>query len=569
MSRPFGWSVLLALTALVGFRLLYGLSMPFWFEDERQVYLIGLQSFARAEWPYFGADVVWTGGQVPGALLGWLIRLPLAIWPAPESPVVFLNLLSVAALALLAWYLSHRLPAVPRWLIWTSLFTLPWTLNFSTHIVNPSYTLAGAVIFFVGFFEGMPQLSRRIVPFAAAWSMMGAGLLFVMQLHMSWVLLVPYVTAALVALAVGQRGLQAVGSAVVAFAAGAAVPGILLVPTILRFGWNAGQVESAVAFHQQDPFELVTTAARVLSFASFEVNRFIGMSTAERLLVFWRHPVVALMVIPVGVAGILHPVWMAVSAIRSSGPDRPASQDWMRVRVLMLATIALITGSYYFSVRGPQAHSFYVAFPISALFAFTCWDVRARVRGGRLPWLERIAMAVIAANMVLHAGLAIDRLGRQSLYVDRSLVAAAIAHRNDRYIGDRRDTALGQQNREPRASDAVTDVEAYRSATAASDLQVTAARWTPVAGRISSFEVTVLNRSRVAAWLDIRLATVYSDTTGATIESREVVVKQILQPGESRTWTDVADGWTPEDARTASVAIIGAEKVIPVRRHPY
>ena len=52
------------------FRLFYGLSMPFWFEDERQVYLIGLRSFARGEWPYFGADVVWTGGQLPGALLG-------------------------------------------------------------------------------------------------------------------------------------------------------------------------------------------------------------------------------------------------------------------------------------------------------------------------------------------------------------------------------------------------------------------------------------------------------------------------------------------------------------------
>ena len=127
-TRP---SVLLALTALFGFRLLYGLSMPFWFEDERQVYLIGLQSFARGEWPYFGADVVWTGGQVPGALLGWLIRLPLELWSAPESPVVFLNLLSFAALALLAWYLSRRLSGVPRWLIWMSLFMLPWTLTAS------------------------------------------------------------------------------------------------------------------------------------------------------------------------------------------------------------------------------------------------------------------------------------------------------------------------------------------------------------------------------------------------------------------------------------------------------
>jgi hypothetical protein len=46
---------------------------------------------------------------------------------------------------------------VPRWLIWTSLFTLPWTLNFSTHIVNPSYVLPAQVMFFVGFFEAMPQ----------------------------------------------------------------------------------------------------------------------------------------------------------------------------------------------------------------------------------------------------------------------------------------------------------------------------------------------------------------------------------------------------------------------------
>jgi hypothetical protein len=369
--------------------------------------------------------------------------------------------------------------------------------------------------------------------------------------------------------AMGQRRLQAVRTAVVSFVAGAAVPGILLMPTILRFGWNAGQVDSAVAFHQQSPFELLTTTARVLSFASFEVNRFIGMSTAERLLVLWRHPVIALMVIPVGVAGILHPVWMAVSAFRSAGPDKPAAQDWMRVRLLMLATIVLITGSYYFSVRGPQAHSFYVAFPVSALFAFTCWEVRARARGGRLPGLERIAMAVIAANMVLHAGLAIDRLGRQSLYVDRNLVSAAIADRNDRYLGDRRDTARGQQNREPRSYDAVTDIEAYRAATASVDLQLTAARWTPVASRISAFEITVANRSRAAAWLDIRLAATYTDAAGAVVESRELVIKQILQPGESRMWKDIADGWVPDEATSATIRIVGAEKVIPVPRHPY
>jgi hypothetical protein len=289
------------------------------------------------------------------------------------------------------------------------------------------------------------------------------------------------------------------------------------------------------------------------------------MSTAERLLVLWRHPVVALAAIPVAIAGVLHPLWMAVSAFRPSGPTAPMTQDWLQVRLLTLATVVLITASYYFSVRGPQAHSFYLVFPVSALFAFTCWDVRARVAGGRLFRLERVAIVVIVANMVLHAGLAIDRLDRQSLYVDRSLVAAAIADRNDRYLGDRRDTAHGQLNRDPRPSDPVTDIDAYRAATPSGDLQITSARWTPVMDRISSFEVTILNRSRHAAWLDIRLATTYTDQAGTVLETREFVIKQILQPGESRTWVDVTDGWIPATASNETMTIVGAEKSIPRR----
>jgi hypothetical protein len=57
-------AAILALAALFAFRVFYGLTMPFWFDDGRQVYLVGLQSFVRGEWPYFAADVVWTGAQL-------------------------------------------------------------------------------------------------------------------------------------------------------------------------------------------------------------------------------------------------------------------------------------------------------------------------------------------------------------------------------------------------------------------------------------------------------------------------------------------------------------------------
>lgn len=546
------------------FRLFYGLSMPFWFEDERQVFLIGLRSFARGEWPYFGADVVWTGGQVPGALLGWLVRGPLTLWPVPEAPIVALNVLSAATLALFAWYLTRRLTLVPPWLIWTTLFVLPWTLNFSTHVVNPSYALAGGIVFFVGFFEGMPALSRAILPVPLAWGMMGAGLAWMMQIHMSWVLLPPYVVTAFAAgLMRGGAGSRAqrigwTARAAGGFALGAAVVGSLLIPTVVRYGFGAGDVGSTVQAQVRSPLDLVTTAARVLSFASFEVNRFLGLSSAERALVFWRHPLLLPFAAIVAAAGLAQPIWMTVSALRT----RPGGSDWARVRLLLVATVLLIYATYFFSIRGPQAHSFLVVFPVAILFATSCWQVRAEARGGRMPGLERVAMVTIASSVILHAGLAADRWTRLSLYADRELVAAAIRTPNDRFLGDRRDTNLTRVDRSPRPIDRVGDAAAFAAADPLVDLRIVEFEWTPVLGRFSSFRVTVGHVGNAAAWVDIRLATAYFGATGERLAARERVIKHVIQPGETRTWRDVPDGAVPAGARTMTVTVAGAERVV-------
>ena len=136
----------LALAALFGFRLLVGLSGKLFTEDETQIYLLGLRFFTSGHWPYFGPDVVWTSTQIPGALQPLLVGLPFFIARIPEAPYLLLNVLSMGALALFAWYLSARLPELPRWLLWGWLFTLPWTLELSTHIINPSYVLPASVI---------------------------------------------------------------------------------------------------------------------------------------------------------------------------------------------------------------------------------------------------------------------------------------------------------------------------------------------------------------------------------------------------------------------------------------
>ena len=145
------WRVALLLGACFAFRLLFGLSREFFFEDETQIFLLGFRYHATGAWPFFGPDVVWTRSEIPGALQALLVGVPLRVLAIPESPFVLLNLLSFTAISAFAWYTCEQLPKVPRWLVWGWLLTIPWTLQFSAHIINTSYILAPALVFKRGF----------------------------------------------------------------------------------------------------------------------------------------------------------------------------------------------------------------------------------------------------------------------------------------------------------------------------------------------------------------------------------------------------------------------------------
>src|SRR5258708_2385963 len=187
--------VTLALGLLFLFRLGFGLCSDVSGDDPKQTYLIGLKYVCTGSWPYFGPDVI-EGMQVPGALEGLVVGFPLRIFRVPESPYLFLNLLSFAALCLLAWYFSKRLPGFPRWLLWGWLMTAPWVLSCSTNILNVSYVLFGSVLFFVGFFETIPTLSLKIIPPWLCYLIMGFSLFWIAQFHLSYVLLIPFILLA-------------------------------------------------------------------------------------------------------------------------------------------------------------------------------------------------------------------------------------------------------------------------------------------------------------------------------------------------------------------------------------
>jgi hypothetical protein len=313
--------------------------------------------------------------------------------------------------------------------VWGWLLTSPWTLNLSTVIYNPSYVLAGGVLFFVGALELYAPTRRGLVGARCANAMTGFGLFWVMQLHMSWVVLVPYALAALAFQF--KDGLRRGLSALAWFAVGAAPLAALLVPTYLKYGLSAGSggTAGAVRFIAGNAWALWGVVNRTLSFASFEVARFVGGHTRERVEFLrgepWLAPF-AFFLFAVGVA--------QVAALLGSWFLRAHAQtDWRAIKYLALFNVVLLYLCFLFSLKPPQSNHLYVTLPVPVLYAFYCWDrLLARPR-----W-RKLAAAVLACGLLFHAGLALHNLPRVSLYVDRRAAQDALDARDYRILGERR-----------------------------------------------------------------------------------------------------------------------------------
>jgi hypothetical protein len=414
------------------FRLGFGLCSQFLDPDTTQIYLLGLKFYTTGAWPYFGPDVTNTI-QIPGALQALVVGLPLRLLPLPETPYLIVNLLSFAALCFFAWYCSRRLPELPKWFVWTWLLTAPWTLNISTHIFNPSYVLPGAILFFVGALETLPFLSRDLVPRRWANFMMGFALCWIMQFHLSWVVLVPYVALSFYFQARDLRGRMF--SSVLWFAAGAVIPGSFLIPTFIKYGvaGGLGNTNESVGFNATNLWRHLNVVegvlGRFLSFASFELPRFIGDNTATRLAFINENPWLIPIVVFLTLVGILQCVAMLILWFRK----KHTQPDWRALKYFTLATILLLYVSFLFSLKAPVSHTFYVTFPVAMLYSFYCWSEFLKKKS----W-QKFAAVFLICGLLFDIGLAATNLKRVSLYLEREKIVKAIKTSDYRVLGERR-----------------------------------------------------------------------------------------------------------------------------------
>jgi len=540
--------VLVVLIAAFLFRLAFGLCSEFWLEDETQVYLLGLRYAARGEWPYFGPDIGGIRAQLPGALQSLLVGVPLRVAGVPEAPYLPLNVLSLAALVAFGWYVRRRLPTLPGWLVYGWLLSAPWTLNFSTHVVNVSYVLPAAIVFFMGVLEALPGQRAGVLSLDVAHFMTGFALLWLVQLHMSWVVLIPFLMLVLVYRA--REGTVPLLRALAFTAIGGTLPGLLLVPTIWKYGLLAGGTEQTVRAEWLDPSKLLLITARFLSFASFETARFLGRSTARRTYFFSQHLWLLPLVVLPAVAGLVQPIVMVGLWARKNAGDL----YWRGLKWMVLATVLLLYASYFFaSNKDPQAHAFYVMAPLSLLYAFHCF----RQMDG--PRFRRVAAAVLVLGVAYHAGLAGVRFRERSLYKNRRVVVAALRARIPEVFGHRRPFArdAGEPPPEERTP-------AFEAANEQPDLHITIDGWRRGAGGSSLFDMTLQHVGSAAAYRDLRYVTEYRDASGGFVRTGEGKVYEVIQPGQTLRLPAFNEGGVDARAARAVFRVVGAEKLVPI-----
>jgi hypothetical protein len=413
----------LLLTLAFLFRLAFGLCSEIWFVDQQQIYLIGLKYYTTGLWPYFGPDVA-GGIQLPGALQGLMVGLPLRLLPIPESPYIWLNLLSFAGLCLLAWYSSKRLPQFPRWILWTWLLTAPWVLNWSTNIDNDSYVLFGSCLFFVGFFESLPPLTLKLIPNWLANLMMGFALGWNAQFHLSYVILIPLVLVSL-----GWQLWKKPTFSLLGFAAGAAITYSLVIPTWIQYGLSSGNTANALTFNPKNFLSFFTVLFRYLALACCELPRFIGANGADRLAFLKENWWLAPFGIVAASLGLIQLGTLLFGWFKTKHPRK----DWPAVKTLTALTFLLIYISFLFAIKTPAAHTYYLTLPLVMIYGFYAlspWVSK--------PWFGRLAATLLICNIVFQAGLAVHNLPTKSLYKNRALFVKTIEEKNYQIFGERR-----------------------------------------------------------------------------------------------------------------------------------
>lgn len=410
------------------FRTLFGLSSEFWFDDELQIYLIGLKAYTTESWPFWGPDVVYTQTQIPGALQGLLIAIPLYILPIPESPIIFLNVLSSASIVWFAFYLKRQINTLPMYFIIAWCMLLVWPMMYGTRVVNPSYVLVFAIPFFIGFFEALPKTTTNYLKPWQSFGLMGISITLLAQLHLSYVLIVALSGLAFLTYWLQKINITTKAKPIVYFGVGLFIGALTLLPTLISGAPNSS-VSSNLQLNWQNYLNAPIILIRYLLFSSFEISYILGGSNNQRMEFIKDQPLAIPFTTILFTVGFVL-IGLMLFYLLSKNNDKPQKE----LKKWFLISFILLYVSFFFSIKGPSSHTFYVLFPMSLMVSLQSinWLINKK------PELFTFLRLLIPIAIVFYTLLGIYQYKTRSLYLNRIQIQKAIDHKDYTILGNRR-----------------------------------------------------------------------------------------------------------------------------------
>src|SRR5262249_43871380 len=143
-----------------------------------------------------------------------------------------------------------------------------------------------------------------------------------------------------------------------------------------------------------------------------------------------------------------------------------------------------------------------------------------------------------------------------SLYRNRDVVATAIRMKEPEIFAHRRPFAIDGG---PVALEAES-----RPYDSRRDVQFTDVQFLLGPRRVGLWNLTLRNGNDRVAYRDILYLTTYRDQQGEVVVRRTDYIKDVFQPG-AVTRLEVNDGFLTQSFATATIEVVGAEALLPIR----
>jgi len=351
---------LISLIIRIGFSLYTDFS-----NDEAKCFYNGFNFFVSGQLSPYGADIVYSDTKLPGSIMSILIGLPLYFSNGlPYGTAIFIAIWNFAAMLLLFWLFLRLFPSFNRYYLATFLLFAPWTI-LHVAIWNPSYLPLFAVLFFIGLYQ----------VFIDPHHFGGHFLIFftipiVMQLHLSFVLLIAILGLCFILKWYKPKNIPAILTGLI-------LGSLTLLPYLLQEKVSSGAkgefLLANIKINWDNLFNFPKFLFRLLTFPTGETSIFFlrGKISYPEAWDIISNKIYLLPFILLGlilsiliITLSLYFYWNRIKFfIQKPIPSKFSLLE--RFDFIVVAITIITYFSFFFSIKGPSAHTYWLLMPIS------------------------------------------------------------------------------------------------------------------------------------------------------------------------------------------------------------